>query len=320
MRYLAFLVVLGRGRQLLMGELEMLLDHFLRPHRVFLGVGVLVALGIGYSVYSRAADPPQDNAASRSQVNTELSDVGRVVGRLNQSYAIPPVISGQAFTGGSYFIDTQDGGDGGMALNQAPRDDASASDAQAVGKATRIKLPPPLVIGDLCRPGCQLPCWLQGDIGWLYGELPGPVCVDIPRPVVVPRPVCGCPCQGHHPSHGCGCSCHGHHPYPQPHPHLHAAPQQEPQAEQPAELDELQQPGPEAGPPMPGDIQPRIPGRGAAIPAPRSEPVMPSVLKPAVPSNEQMLQEELRRLREEVEQLRDQLNRQRQASLLDLEA
>ena len=71
---------------------------------------------------------------------------------------------------------------------------------------------------------------------------------------------------------------------------------------------------------MPGDIQPRIPGRGAAIPAPRSEQVMPSVLKPAVPSNEQMLQEELRRLREEVEQLRDQLNRQRQASLMDLEA
>ncbi len=161
----------------------MLLEQFLRPHRVFIGVGVLVALGIGYSVYSRAADPPQSDAASRSQVNTELSDVGRAVGRLNQSYAIPPVISGQAFTGGSYFIDTQDGGDGGIALNQAPRDDASASDAQAGGKATRIKLPPPLVIGDLCRQGCQLPCWLQGDIGWLYGELPGPVCVDIPRPV-----------------------------------------------------------------------------------------------------------------------------------------
>jgi hypothetical protein len=303
-----------------MGGRDMLLEQFLRPHRVFIGVGVLVALGVGYSVYSRAADPPQDDAGSRNRIHAESVDVGRAIGRLNQSYAISPVISAHAFTGGSYFIDTQDGGDGngGIALNQGRLDDASASDAPAGGHANKIKLPPPLFIGGLCGSGCQLPCWLQGDIGWMYGESPGPVCVDIPRPVIVPRPGCGCPCQGHHPSPGCGCSCHGHHPHPHPCPHVpsHGMPQ----AETPIESDAILPPAPEAVPPAPGDIQPRTPRPATPAPAPHLEPAMPSVLKPAVPSKEQMLQEELRRLREEVEQLRDQLNLQRQASLLDLEA
>jgi hypothetical protein len=66
-------------------------------------------------------------------------------------------------------------------------------------------------------------------------------------------------------------------------------------------------------------LQPPLPPEPRQM-EPQVQPETPSVLKPAVPTAEQMLREELRRLREEeVDQLREQLNQQRQASLLDLE-
>lgn len=284
----------------------MQMAQLLRPSRILIATGALLLLGVGYSVYSRAADAPSDESATRNQVTAESVDVARAIGRLNQSYAIPPVISGRAFTGGSYWIDMKDQGDAEVAISLAqaeanePGDrDASETEASESDKRKKIKLPPPLFIGDVHS--C-LPCWLRGDIGWMYGEGCKPICVDIPRPVIVARPPCGCPCHGHHPQPGCGCPCHGHHPHPHPHGVPHPA----------VPADESPEAAPQPGsPPAPTD----------AVPPPVE--TQPSVIKqtvPAAPGDARAILEEIRRLREEVDRLRKQLEPVGQASIRNLDA
>lgn len=253
-------------------------------HRVLIGTAIL--LGSAFSgANARAADDAPPDERFRRNLVMELGDVGRALGRLNQSYVIPPIISSSAATGGSFFIDTVDEGESSEGDTAA-----GGKAAKSGGKVVRIKLPSPLFVGSRCA---RLPCWLQGEIGWLYGEVDRPVCVDIPKPcLVVPYPTCGCRGRCHH---------HARRTYPDANATSDAVPL-----------------SPETTP-AGEDAMPQAP-----MPEAESEPVpaLPSAIKqPSSASEEiELLREELKLMREEIEKLRQQLNRDRKASVRDTKA
>ena len=100
---------------------------------------------------AQAQDNRDPNQVVRDDVNSELVDVGRAIGRMNQSYVIAPVIGHNAATGGSYYIDTID--DPNARENGEPGNRVN-------GRGDR--LPAPVFVtpdGEY-----ELPAWLYGEV------------------------------------------------------------------------------------------------------------------------------------------------------------
>lgn len=134
------------------------------------------AFGV-YSLWANDDSSGDEQGLADGTTKAEARDVSAVVGRLNQSYAIAPVISPGAYVGGSVFLDTKDPGD--EQLDEPPEDVPPATDDEA-DRGTEIPLPPPVIIGGN---RADLPDWIRENIDPLYGELPPsaqPAMPDLP--------------------------------------------------------------------------------------------------------------------------------------------
>jgi hypothetical protein len=148
---------------------------FLGSHRVLIVCGVVaISIVAVYAVHS-ADDPASEGKDGERQLLEQSGHVARALRGLNQSYAVAPVVTRHAFAGGSYYIDQRARVNGQRPNNGQP---TNGKPGTPDDHGTTVQPPPPLWLGGRCDP---LPGWLQGDLSWMYGEVKGPVHVDIPR-------------------------------------------------------------------------------------------------------------------------------------------
>lgn len=108
-------------------------------------------------------------------VNEELREFGRAMRRINQSYAIAPVVGKHAASGGSSYVDPRARErDRAEEPYEEPRQPAPGAPALPPGDGERDAdaagiLPPPVVVGSQ-----DLPAWVYGERSLVRGPMTNP--------------------------------------------------------------------------------------------------------------------------------------------------